>query len=171
MKSAKKVLVTIVLMLSVSFSVFAQNADSWYNDGYRGSDELETGSTFSRTFVVSVLSSHGYSVGNGLYFGVGAGCTVNPADNGNLSLPIFADMRYSFIDKPCSPFVDLKLGTSFYIEDVTAGLFIRPSVGVDVRNWSLHLGYGLYTGTETIAGLWPEKFTKHALMIGGSWWF
>lgn len=171
MKSIKIVLVSVALALLSSVTGFAQSESVWYESGYKGNVELDAGATLSRTFIVSVLTSHGYSVGNGLYLGVGTGVTINPYDRGNFVLPIFADVKYSFMDRVCSPFLSMKMGTSFYMEDVTAGFLLKPSVGVDVGNFSLHIGYGLHTGTETIAGLLSEYFTKHSFAVGVSWWF
>ncbi len=171
MKSIKIVLVSVALALLSSVTGFAQSESVWYESGYKGNVEFEAGSTLSRTFIVSVVTSHGYRVGNGLYLGVGTGVTINPYDRGNFVLPIFADVKYSFMDRVCSPFLSMKMGTSFYMEDVTAGFLLKPSVGVDVGNFSLHIGYGLHTGTETIAGLLSEYFTKHSFIVGVSWWF
>ena len=65
----------------------------------------------------------------------------------------------------------MKMGTSFYMESVTAGFLLKPSVGVDVGNFSLHIGYVLHTGTEVIDVLQSEDYIKHSLTVGASWWF
>lgn len=171
MRSIKIVFVSVALVLCSSVAGFAQSESVWFKRGYRGNVEFDAGATLSRTFIVSVLTSHGYSVGNGLYLGVGTGVTINPNDRGYFVLPIFADMKYSFMDCACSPFLSMKMGTSFYMESVTAGFLLKPSVGVDVGNFSLHIGYGLHTGTEVIDVLQSEDYIKHSLAVGASWWF
>ena len=173
MKLLKIVFVSVVLTLFGSFYGFAQSDGFWYGTGYRVNVEVEAGSTLSRFFIGSVLTSHGYNVGNGLYCGVGTGVTANPNEYGNFTIPVFADLKYSFMNKDFSPFVAIKMGTSFYVEDLTAGLMCRPSVGVDIRKCSLSMGYGRYTGTETsisVTSQISKEFTKHSLVVAAAWW-
>ena len=39
------------------------------------------------------------------------------------------------------------------MEDLTAGVLLRPSVGVDIKSTSISIGYGFYTGIEAIGNI------------------
>ena len=69
MKIIKIVSISIVLMLLSSTFSLSHGRNLWYSEGRRGNVEIEAGSTLSRTFAASILTSHGYSNGNGWYFG------------------------------------------------------------------------------------------------------
>ena len=171
MKIIKIVSVSIVMMLLSSTFSLSHGRNLWYSEGRRGNVEIEAGSTLSRTFAASILTSHGYSNGNGWYFGAGTGIFANPYDCGFFALPIFADMKYSFNDSNSSPFLAMKLGSLFYMEDLTAGVLLRPSVGVDIKSTSISIGYGFYTGIEAIGNIEYIDFTKHSFMVSVAWWF
>ena len=172
MKFIKVIFISAVLMLS-SLSSLAQDRDLWYMSGYRWNIEIDAGSTLSRTFAVSASTSHGYRTGNGMYFGAGAGITFNPNDYAYVTVPIFADWKYSFMNKDCSPYLAVKVGTELNLEDLTAGLMFKPSVGVDVGKFSMHFGYGFCNGKTSITaiGYKEYKFTKHTFTVGASYWF
>ena len=92
-----------------------------YNRGYRADVEL----SWANKSVWGITSSHGFSFGNGLYVGGGAGFgaeltkqAYTPESNWNASyfVPVFADIKYSFSKTLASPFVSLKGGA---IADIT----------------------------------------------------
>lgn len=128
-----------------------------YRTGYRADIELSWDS--SKCWNIS--SSHGFSFGNGLYVGGGVGFgavltkmeqnTKSIDSNGTqhpestwdakYSIPMFADVKYSFMKSFVTPFVDLRGGAIADITDSGASLFINPAVGVDIARFSLKVGY------------------------------
>ena len=50
------------------------------------------------------------------------------------------DIKYSFMNKLASPFVELKAGGLLDCSAIGLGYMIRPSVGVDIWKFSLHVG-------------------------------
>lgn len=170
----KRIRKPLILLFAIMLSGFsnAQAKDREHSGRYVWNVELDAGTTLSRTFIASVLTSHGYSLDTGLYLGVGTGLTINPYDSGNFVMPLFADVKYRFVNNSvCSPYLSMKIGSTFYMEDVTAGLLLKPAIGVDIKNYSLHLEYGLYTGVEVTGILQRNEFTKHSLTVGVSRWF
>lgn len=56
-----------------------------------------------------LLSSFGYRFGSHFYLGAGVGLLYSGIDD-NLFLPIYADMRFDFLKKKKTPFLDFKFG-------------------------------------------------------------
>ena len=107
----KKLLILSVVLFS-SVMVFAQNGDSNdqksstyvgtnvnYRNGYRA--DIELSCIIPHTWAIT--SSHGYSFGNGLYVGGGAGFSAEFLPDYNTMpsyiAPVFADLKYSFINR------------------------------------------------------------------------
>lgn len=128
-----------------------------YHRGYRADVELAWDS--SKHW--SISSSHGFSFGNGLYVGGGVGFgavltkmeqnaksigsegTQQPKSTWNAKyyIPMFADVKYSFMKSFVTPFIDLRGGAIADITDSGASLFINPAIGVDIARFSLKVGY------------------------------
>ena len=138
-----------------------------YNRGYRADIEL----SWADKSVWGITSSHGFSFGNGLYVGGGAGfgaeLTKNPvatasvaedvidpeysytpeADwNASYFVPVFADIKYSFTKTLASPFVSLKGGAVADITNKGIRTFANPAVGLDIARFSLKVGYEYQLG-------------------------
>ena len=138
-----------------------------YNRGYRADIEL----SWADKSVWGITSSHGFSFGNGLYVGGGAGfgaeLTKNPvatasvaedvidpeysytpeADwNASYFVPVFADIKYSFTKTLASPFVSLKGGAVADINNKGIRTFANPAVGLDIARFSLKVGYEYQLG-------------------------
>lgn len=111
----------------------------YYKKGYRGTFALGSTSGLVYDFgsVLTVLTSHGYSYGNGAFLGLGFGGVMSTTD---LTVPIFVNFKYSFLDKRVSPFVDYKFGISLYSLTYLSG-YVSPSVGIDIKNFTLSMGY------------------------------
>ena len=102
------IVATICLMAQTAVSA-EENTDSknsnknlFFNRGYRANIELDWsngGKGFGFTHY-GLTTSQGYSFGNGLYLGAGLGAIVEPHDGPSsdyfFSLPVFADLKYSF---------------------------------------------------------------------------
>ena len=147
-----------------------------YNRGYRADIEL----SWANKSVWGISSSHGFSFGNGLYVGGGAGfgaeLTKNPvatasvADdvidpeysytpesnwNASYFVPVFADIKYSFTKTVVTPFVSLKGGAIADITDKGIRTFANPAIGLDIARFSLKVGY------EYQLGFWGHLDGKH----------
>ena len=147
-----------------------------YNRGYRADIEL----SWANKSVWGITSSHGFSFGNGLYVGGGAGfgaeLTKNPvatasvADdvidpeysytpesnwNASYFVPVFADIKYSFSKTLAAPFVSLKGGAIADITNKGIRTFANPAVGLDIARFSLKVGY------EYQLGFWGHLDGKH----------
>ena len=131
-----------------------------YDRGYRADIEL----SWANKSVWGITSSHGYSFGNGLYVGGGAGFgaeltmeTETPESNWNASyfVPVFADIKYSFSKTLAAPFVSLKGGAIADITNKGIRTFANPAVGLDIARFSLKVGY------EYQLGFWGHLDGKH----------
>ena len=131
-----------------------------YNRGYRADIEL----SWANKSVWGITSSHGFSFGNGLYVGGGAGFgaeltkeTETPESNWNASyfVPVFADIKYSFSKTLAAPFVSLKGGAIADITNKGIRTFANPAVGLDIARFSLKVGY------EYQLGFWGHLDGKH----------
>ena len=145
-----------------------------YNRGYRADIEL----SWANKSVWGITSSHGFSFGNGLYVGGGAGFgaemkknttasivhdvtgpeySYTPGSSWNASyfVPVFADIKYSFTKTLTSPFVSLKGGAVADITNKGIRTFANPAVGLDIARFSLKVGY------EYQLGFWGHLDGKH----------
>ena len=131
-----------------------------YNRGYRADIEL----SWANKSVWGITSSHGFSFGNGLYVGGGAGFGAElfkkaktPESNWNASyfVPVFADIKYSFTKTQVAPFVSMKGGAIADITNKGIRTFANPAVGLDIARFSLKVGY------EYQLGFWGHLDGKH----------
>lgn len=140
-------LTTVVLtaFIGLSTEVYAESHRStMYDRGYRA--DVQVGTVVDEFYTVFSLStSHGYSFGNGLYVGGGVGLYVTPIEidgyKTRYQIPIFAEIKYSFLDRTVSPFVDLKAGGFYDYTLGGTGYAIRPSIGVDIWRFSISIGW------------------------------
>lgn len=93
----------------------------------------------------SISVSRGYAFGNGLYVGTGVGIDLMSGgiDNHENSyfIPIFADIKYSFLNRKLSPFIGFKGGALCDCTSSGIGYMIMPSVGLDLWNFSISTGF------------------------------
>ena len=131
-----------------------------YNRGYRADIEL----SWANKSVWGITSSHGFSFGNGLYVGGGAGFgaeltknTKTPETNWNASyfVPVFADIKYSFTKTQVAPFVSMKGGAIAAITNKGIRTFANPAIGLDIARFSMKVGY------EYQLGFWGHLDGKH----------
>ena len=147
-----------------------------YDRGYRADIEL----SWANKSVWGITSSHGFSFGNGLYVGGGAGFgaeliknpvaaasiadnvidpeySYTPESNWNASyfVPVFADIKYSFTKTLVAPFVSMKGGAIADITNKGIRTFANPAVGLDIARFSLKVGY------EYQLGFWGHLDGKH----------
>lgn len=138
----KKMQVAIVLCICTAFALNAKNPgkNPYYDRGYIGNVALGGTVGLSNDFGTraTLFTSHGYSFGHGVFAGLGTGVIMDFA--GQCTIPLYADFKYSFLDRIVSPFVDYKMGVSLY-DLAYASLYVSPSVGVDVGRFSFSIGY------------------------------
>ena len=131
-----------------------------YERGYRADIEL----SWAGKSVWGIASSHGFSFGNGLYVGGGAGFgaeltkqadTSESSWNASYFVPVFADIKYSFMKTLAAPFVSMKGGAIADITNKGIRTFANPAVGIDIARFSLKVGY------EYQLGFWGYLDGKH----------
>ena len=144
-----------------------------YDRGYRADIEL----SWSNKSVWDISSSHGFSFGNGLYVGGGAGFGAEltkktaigariaddvdpdytPESNWNASyfVPVFADIKYSFMKTFVTPFISMKGGAIADITNKGIRTFANPAVGLDIARFSMKVGY------EYQVGSWGHRDGNH----------
>jgi hypothetical protein len=135
-----------------------------FRTGYRADIEL----AWDSSKCWSINSSHGYSFGNGLYVGGGAGfgAVLTPMEANTKSIdsegrqepestwnatyftPVFADVKYSFLRSFATPFINLRGGATADISNSGVALFITPSIGIDIARFCIKIGY------ERQLGVW-----------------
>ena len=150
------------------------------NEGYNRGYRANIGLSWANKSVWGITSSHGFSFGNGLYVGGGAGFgaelsknpvaiasvaddvidpeySYTPESNWNASyfVPVFADIKYSFTKTVVTPFVSLKGGAIADITNEGIRTFANPAVGLDIARFSLKVGY------EYQLGFWGYLDGKH----------
>ena len=119
-----------------------ETASRMYRKGYRADIEL----SWANPNHWGISTSHGRSFGNGLYVGGGAGFNAIMADEITYYTPVFADIKYSFINRLGSPFVSAKAGGIIDITNSGIRTFINPALGVDVSRFSIKVGYEYQLG-------------------------
>ena len=145
-KSAKKELRLAEQALKPSYMI-----NEGYDRGYRADIEL----SWANKSVWGITSSHGFSFGNGLYVGGGAGFGAElfkkaktPESNWNASyfVPVFADIKYSFTKTQVAPFVSMKGGAIADITNKGIRTFANPAIGLDIARFSIKVGYEYQLG-------------------------
>ena len=154
----KKFFMTLALALGV-LSVDAQTKDYVdYERGYRA--DIAVSTSISEQYTLS--TSHGFSFGNGLYVGGGVGFTaetfLNFEDAPHYLVPLFADVKYTFLNKRVSPFVSARVGGVFNTEYKMNRMLINPMVGINVRHFTVGLGYELQ---HAFKGVIENKASMH----------
>lgn len=148
-RSFKIIIVCIAIVLSGINMSYAQNGHRFLygKPGYAGNISFAIGKDFIQGSTVDLLTSHGYSFGNGLYLGMGTGLSVNLVSGDGIgtfmTVPVFADMKYSFMDRRVSPFIALKAGVGMYTayDYLPLCLYLAPSVGIDIGRFSIGINY------------------------------
>lgn len=150
-----KHLFAAVIAVIVSVTAFGQEVRNLsFTRGFAGN--VEAGVLFNGGFAGEYVNvSSGYNVLPGLFAGVGIGIKnqrFNSSSNAkSILVPTFIQLRYSFLNKSVSPFIDLKGGLisdySPSLKDMPEGLrdsgcghFFRVGIGVDYKRYSFYVG-------------------------------
>lgn len=104
---------------------------------------------------IEFLTSHGVQFNPYIFAGLGAG--INYYTDGELvGVPVFADIKGTFIKGNITPFIDLKIGYSFV--DVE-GFYMNPSIGC-------RFGVGKTSGLNISLGYVMQKLEYYSYYYG-----
>lgn len=152
----------ITLIVLITLSAVSASAQKWtsplYDRGYAPS--VQAGHAFMDEFsghCWSIETSQGFSFGNGLYVGGGAGIHFMPDFAMNFHdtwmLAAFGDFKYSFMNRKVSPCAGMRAGFYRDIREEGNGLMVRPYVGVDVLRFTLSLAYDKHF-------MWYQRYNR-----------
>ena len=140
----------ILFVIGMTLLCVAANAQSngAYKQGYRGSIELENMVLVNKApdnmSAMSLVTSHGYSYGNGMYLGGGLGLSTEFKYRDFDRAQLFVEGKYNFLYNVVSPFVQLRTGLDFdFWNSDKVGVFFSPAVGVDFSRFTMRLSYRL----------------------------
>ena len=144
----------VAVLAGMVLSSAQENKNPSFNRGFAGN--VEAGVLFNEGFAGEYVNvSSGYNILPGLFAGVGIGIKNQrfntPLNVKSVLVPTFVQLRYSFLNKSVSPFIDLKGGLiSDYspslkdmpegFRDSGCGHFFRVGIGVDYKRFSFYVG-------------------------------
>lgn len=144
-------------------SVKAENAKSiHYKEGYRADVELSC----NIHEIWHFSTSHGYAFGNGLYVGGGAGFSAEYVpdlkSDATMMTPVFADIKFSFLNCLASPVLSLRAGSYIDVTNIGLRAFVNPAIGVNIGRFTIKGGY------EYQLGFWRynDGVSKHHVKCG-----
>ena len=141
----KNKLFPIIFIFALCSSIVSEaQTNRSYKKGYRGMVELENYATFGKDKVgglFQISTTHGYSLGNGVFIGAGIGCGYGIASDQYL-VSAFIDSKYTLFDTTVSPFVSARTGFCLGTErNNLFGQMVSISFGIDVNRLSVKIGY------------------------------
>lgn len=139
---ARYVLAVLFLALALPLSMEAQSMKS-HRRGYCGNVSLGGMIGINEKFCerASILTTHGYSFGDGTFIGLGTGFIGDLVGNG--AVPLFAKWSYTFLDRTVSPYIGSSLGISID-DNISSSLYITPEIGVTVGRFFFNIQYSYY---------------------------
>ena len=180
----RKIILSLALVLSLFFVSFAQSADnngSFEKNSYASGRQMGLKSGYkgfvdvSYAFGVGHLNLdraefstiHGYQFNPYLFLGMGVGVNYY-LHNSDGVVPIFANVKGTFLKGNITPFLDMRLGYS--VGDVE-GVYVNPSLGcrfgVGKRTGiNISLGYTLQR-SEPYGEYIQSDLKSNSLNLGG----
>lgn len=154
-----------ILALASTSVASAQTESRYFKQGYMGNVELGVGADVanSKEEFASVLTSHGYVVGKGVYIGAGLGAMTSfrskDARSTIVDFPLFFDVKYSPLDKKVSPFVGASVGIHYNLFH-SVGAYVSPSLGANFGRWSVFFRYTYreYSSIKTVDIAGGDKY-------------
>lgn len=144
----------VAVLASTMISSAQGNKNPSFTRGFAGN--VEAGVLFKDGFAGEYVNvSSGYNILPGLFAGVEIGIKNQKfhslSDVNSFLVPTFIQLRYSFLNKSISPYIDLKGGLiSDYsnsmkdmpqgFQDSGCGHFFRVGIGVDYKRYSFYVG-------------------------------
>lgn len=144
----------VAVLASTMISSAQGNNNPSFTRGFAGN--VEAGVLFKDGFAGEYVNvSSGCNILPGLFAGVGIGIKNQKfhslSDVNSFLVPTFIQLRYSFLNKSISPYIDLKGGLiSDYspslkdmpegFRDSGCGHFFRVGIGVDYKRYSFYVG-------------------------------
>lgn len=139
-----KKLALIIAALIMGSTIMATAADKnsiHYTKGYAADVQL----TATNVNMFHITSSHGWSFGNGLYLGGGAGFGAEwqgAVEGTPHYVPsLFLNARWTIINNRIAPFVDVKATQYIDLGAAATDYGLTPTVGLDFGRFSLGVGY------------------------------
>lgn len=128
----RKYLFILLLMVATVAS-----AQKYRTKGYRAFVENGVSTNFSSASYM-LATTHGYQINEHIFAGGGMGLLT---DFSNVSIPIYADFRWTILDGRVTPFLEGKTG---YVAGDCDGFYENANFGVD---FSFNKRMGLYVAT------------------------
>ncbi|MCS2715255.1 hypothetical protein ACRFA2_14595 [Bacteroides hominis] len=124
-----------MLLVSVTVSINSLTCNA---QNYKGS--IEGGRTFHTDDIgmfstTDIYTTHGVQLGSRFYIGAGVGVRLG---DDYTSIPLYGSVRYTFLKKKISPFIDAKVGYSLLD---AAGFYANPGAGV---NWNFYKALSVF---------------------------
>jgi len=110
---------------------------------------------------ISLGVSANYQLNSHLSVGVGIEPTAILVTNDNFLMPLYGRMKYNMLERKVTPVILIDAGWSMVLkkeeEDFRTlyydgGWYAKPSIGIQISNFTLSLGYQLQKITTTIEG-------------------
>ena len=139
----RKIILMAVALLGIATATMAEDGTNrHFKKGYTADVQL----TAMGTDMFHFTSSHGWSFGNGLYLGGGAGFGAEWDGNVLDAAPhyapsLFVNARWSVLNRRVSPFVDVKATQYIDLAEGATNYGITPSLGLDCGRFSFGVGY------------------------------
>ena len=136
----KRVFLLLINLLPLAACLHAQMIATGYHGMVEGGYSLNTGGTISVNWT-EINTIHGYQATPNLFIGAGVGFHFMPEFKGTeidgkpnwkrdskMEIPLFADFRYTILNKRITPYLDLRLG-----HNVSNGSGMYSSLGAGCR--------------------------------------
>ena len=161
----------VMCIVAAMIAAVASAQERAFEEGYSGNVEIQVGTLLDNYLNIGISTSYGYCTSYGLYAGIGTGIFYSPEHYSFLSVPVFADIKYSFMESAFSPFVRMRVGTMIDIDDLAAGVYCSPAVGFDIGKVSVSFSYGYNSGQTYLSANRALVYNRHTLDVGLGFWF
>ena len=178
--SSKSVLITLLCLFTNVAHISAQRyLNHSHECGFAG--QVEMGILANEGNIgIYIEASSGYNILPGLYSGIGVGVKnqkfYEPGPK-SLLIPVYAQLRYSLLNKTISPFIDCRAGMLMDYTHIvrvvhsesyplinSCGHFFKVAAGIDYKRFAL--SFGEDWGYLPTRGDHPVALSEYAWTIG-----
>ncbi len=151
----KSLLIIVALLSSVTFNALAITEDGQLESGFRGiidiTSQIGIGSHSRDMYQEQAGFTGGFQINHLVFVGGGVSPTLHLYEdahnsfNAKFVLPIYGAVRFDFLDRKITPFVEGRAG--YYIDtdnSDASGLYIYGGAGVRISRFSISAGYTNY---------------------------